>query len=228
MESVQYRIRESSDATEPRIDVNIHEVTVVLPEGSDIDPESLLIENSRWVLKKKRKYDQYREDAPERVFEPGETFPYLGEEHELVIESRPKNTINDGAIRLRQSAVSQSSIKQVLENFYRSRAREYLTDRVEQYAEEMELEYDSLQLRNQRTRWGSCSSNGILSFNWRLIMAPPAVIDYVVVHELAHLREPNHTEAFWKLVAEHDSDYRWHAEWLEEHSVELIFSEEDL
>jgi predicted metal-dependent hydrolase len=92
----------------------------------------------------------------------------------------------------------------------------------------MGVEYDKIEIRNQRTRWGSCSTNGILGLNWRLMMAPPEIVDYIVVHELAHLREANHSPAFWSLVAEFDPEYESHAEWLQRNSARLIFTEEDL
>jgi predicted metal-dependent hydrolase len=92
----------------------------------------------------------------------------------------------------------------------------------------MDVEYEQIQIRNQRTKWGSCSTTGTLGLNWRLMMAPPEIVDYIVVHELAHLRESNHTDSFWSLVAEHDPDYEEHSRWLEENSTQLIFSREDL
>jgi predicted metal-dependent hydrolase len=227
-EPIEYHVTRSEDATEPRIDVGIHDITVVLPVDAEIDPERLLVENGHWVLTRKQKYDSYREQMPERVFEPGETFPYLGDEHELHIEPRQKSVVTDGNIRLRQSAVDQSSVERALRNFYRREARDHLSDRLNHFATEMGIAYDGLEIRNQRTRWGSCSTNGTISLNWRLIMAPTEIVDYVVVHELAHLREPNHTEAFWQLVNEYDSEYSEHAAWLEENSARLIFSDEDL
>jgi len=165
---------------------------------------------------------------PDRSFEPGETFPYLGEEHELVIESGVRHEVVDGEIQLRQSAVTQSSLRQVLENFYRNRAREFLSNRVDHYADEMDVEYKQLELRNQRTLWGSCSTTGTLSLNWRLVMAPPDIVDYVVIHELAHLIEADHNREFWRIVGEHDPDYKRHADWLDANSTKLIFSEADL
>jgi len=92
----------------------------------------------------------------------------------------------------------------------------------------MDVEYDKIEIRNQRTKWGSCSTSGTLGLNWRLMMAPPAVARYIIVHELAHLREQNHTDEFWRLVAEFDADYEEHAQWLQENSTQLIFSEADL
>lgn len=225
---IEYEVRHSADASEPRIDVDIHGVTVVVPESENARPSRLLKENAAWVVDQQRKYDTYRKQVPDRTFESGERFPFFGEDRELVIEPRQRHEVDEASIRLRKSAVEQSSVKQVLENFYRSRAREYLTDRTDHYAERMGVEYKKLELRNQRTRWGSCSTGGTISLNWRLIMAPPEVVDYLVVHELAHLTEQHHGREFWQLVGEHVPNYKERAEWLERNSVRLIFSEDDL
>ncbi|WP_049922584.1 M48 family metallopeptidase [Halopiger djelfimassiliensis] len=225
---VEYEVRHSADASEPRIDVDIHGVTVVLPESENARPSRLLKENAAWVVDQQRKYDTYREQVPDRTFEAGECFPFLGQDRELVIESRRKHEVDEDSIRLRKSAVEQSSVKQVLENFYRSRARDYLTDRTDHYAERMSVKYEKLELRNQRTRWGSCSTGGTISLNWRLVMAPPDVVDYLVVHELAHLIEQHHGREFWQLVGEHSPNYKEKAEWLERNSAKLVFSEEDV
>ncbi|WP_026190334.1 M48 family metallopeptidase [Halomicrobium katesii] len=225
---LEYEVRRSEDATEPRIDIDIQGVQVILPEDSEESPDEILSDNLNWVLSKKRKYDSFRERAPDRVFAPGETFPYLGEDHEIVVEPRPAHQVSEDEIRLRRSAIDQSSLRQVLENFYRTRAREFLTERADSFADSMDLGYDRIELRNQRTRWGSCSTNGVLSFNWRLIMAPLEALDYVVVHELAHLKEANHNDQFWRLVESELPDYQQWADWLNANSVELIFSEDDL
>lgn len=227
-EKVAYEVAKSDEATQPRIDAGIDGITVIVPSDASEDPEAILSENAMWVLNKKEKFDRYRDDIPDRTFEPGESFPYLGVDYEVIVEPRQKSVVNDGAIHLRQSAVDQSSFKRTLRNFYRRQAREYLSGRLDHFAPEMELEYDGLEIRNQRTRWGSCSTNGTISLNWRLLMASPEVIDYVIIHELAHLREANHTDAFWALVAEHDPDYQSHAQWLDQNSTKLIFSRDDL
>jgi predicted metal-dependent hydrolase len=227
-QSVEYEVRRSAEATEPRIDVDIRGVHVTLPEDADVDPDELLQENAVWVLDTKAKYDRHREQAPDRSFEPGEMFPYLGDKHEIIVEPGVRHEVSDGTIQLRQSAVTQSSLKQVLENFYRTHAREHLSDRVDHYASKMAVEYKTIELRNQRTLWGSCSTTGTISLNWRLMMAPPEIVDYVVIHELAHLIEANHNREFWRLVGEYDPDYKHHADWLDANSTKLIFSDEDL
>jgi predicted metal-dependent hydrolase len=82
--------------------------------------------------------------------------------------------------------------------------------------------YARIQIRDQRTRWGSCSPRGTLSFNWRLVLAPLDVLEYVVVHELCHLREPNHSARFWDLVASRRPGWREQRAWLREHGEELL------
>lgn len=226
--TVEYDVSHSAEATDPRIDVDIHGVTVVVPASEEVQPTALLKENAAWVIDKQRRYDSYRELAPDRTFAAGECFPVLGDERELIIEPRHNHKLTETSIRLRQSAVEQSSVKRVLENVYRRRAREYLSDRIDHYTEQMGVGYEALELRNQRTRWGSCSTGGTISLNWRLIMAPPEIVDYLVVHELAHLTEHHHGRAFWQLVGQYIPDYKAKAQWLEENSVELIFSDEDL
>jgi predicted metal-dependent hydrolase len=226
--TIEYQVRRSSEANDPRIDVDIHDVTVIIPESKEAQPSALLKENAAWVIDKRCQYDAYREQAPDRTFEPGQQFPFLGEDRKLVVEPRGKQVVDENTIRLRQSAIEQSSLQQVLENFYRNRAREYLVSRTDYYAKQMDVKYEKLELRNQRTRWGSCSTGGTISLNWRLIMAPPGIIDYLVVHELAHLTEQNHGNEFWHLVETQMPDYRERARWLEENSTKLIFTKDDL
>lgn len=226
--TVTYDVRVSEQATQPRIDVGIHGVTVVLPTESTEDPDALIIDNVEWILDKQTTYEEYLNAAPDRVFEEGESFPYLGEDYELVVEQRSASQMEDGSIRLAKHHVKQTSIKQALRQFYRRKAREVIEDKIDHYADEMGVTYDRLEIRNQRTKWGSCSSSGTLGINWRLIMAPEEIIDYVIVHELAHLEEANHTKQFWSVVATYDSEYEEHAEWLEANSTQLIFSEDDL
>lgn len=226
--TVEYTVRRSDAATRARIDVDVHGVTVVLPAGARLRAEKFLKEKAAWVLEKHREFARYRERVPDRTFEPGESFPVLDRDRELVVEPARRNELTDETIRLRRSAVEQSSVKRALENFYRSLAREQFTERADHYAPRMGVEYRGIEVRNQKTKWGSCSSSGTLGLNWRLMQAPPAIVEYIVVHELAHLREMNHSEAFWEIVAEFDPEYQDHRAWLREHSAELVFSEADL
>jgi predicted metal-dependent hydrolase len=225
---VEFEVRRSTDASEPRIDVDIHGVSVIVPDDADLRPEKLLKESAAWVINKLEKYEAYRERIPERRFEKGEVFPYLDEPHEVVVERRPSSSVVDDTLRLAEHHVEETSVKRALETLYRRKAKEQFERRADHFASEMDLNYSEIQVRNQRTRFGSCSTSGTLGLNWRLMMAPPKIVDYVVIHELAHLREADHGDSFWSLVEEYDPNCQEHAKWLDQHSIELIFSKDDL
>nr|WP_294677922.1 SprT family zinc-dependent metalloprotease [uncultured Blautia sp.] len=104
---------------------------------------------------------------------------------------------------------------------YMESARRIITRKAAFYASEMGVTYGRITIREQKTRWGSCSSNGNLNFNWRLIFAPEDVIDYVVVHELAHRKQMNHSPAFYRVVASVLPDYREPQEWLRTNGMTL-------
>ena len=110
---------------------------------------------------------------------------------------------------------------EVLERRYRNLAREVFTNRVTYYHQFTGGTFTSITIRDQKSRWGSCSSRGTLSFNYRLIFAPAGVLDYVVVHELCHLTYMNHSKDFWNLVASVMPDYKQYKTWLREHGMEL-------
>ena len=109
-----------------------------------------------------------------------------------------------------------------LENRYKEAARSYIPQRVAYYHAKTGGTYHHITIRDQKTRWGSCSSKGTLSFNWRLMLAPPSILDYVVVHELCHLTHMDHSSAFWHAVEEICPDYRNARKWLKEHGNELV------
>ncbi len=115
-----------------------------------------------------------------------------------------------------------ASQKQALEKRYRQAAAEYIPQRVAYYHRFTGGTYQRITIRAQRTRWGSCSSRGTLSFNYRLMLAPPKILDYVVVHELCHLEHIDHSRAFWNAVEQVMPDYRECKKWLREHGSELF------
>lgn len=102
------------------------------------------------------------------------------------------------------------------------RASQVIPPKVEKYAQILQVSYGRITIRNQKTRWGSCSSKGNLNFNCLLMLAPDEVIDYVVVHEVCHRKEMNHSPAFWELVEHMLPDYRKQKEWLKIHGAELM------
>ncbi len=114
-----------------------------------------------------------------------------------------------------------TSIDKSLTQFFKSTAEKYITPRVKSLAIRMNTTYHALSYKNQKTRWGSCSSLGNLNFNWQLVHSPPAVIDYVLIHELAHRAEMNHSAAFWEIVKKYDPEYLKHQGWLKRQGMDL-------
>jgi predicted metal-dependent hydrolase len=135
----------------------------------------------------------------------------LAEKRSWIEEQRRRQVPRLGLERL---AVSESEA--------RSAARELVTVLAEEEAERVGVAYQRIRIGGQRTLWGSCSARGTLSFNWRLVLAPLEVLDYVVVHELCHLRVPDHSTRFWALVARHRPHWRQQRDWLRRHGPELL------
>lgn len=125
----------------------------------------------------------------------------------------------------RASLQNHSKFEIVLRRFLLAKAKQFLSLRTAYWATKMGVSVARLSYKEQTTRWGSCSSGKTISFNWRLIHQPPAVIDYVVIHELAHLTELNHSTRFWQLVEKFDPAYRVHRGWLKRqgHAWELAW-----
>ncbi len=105
---------------------------------------------------------------------------------------------------------------------YIAAAKEYFPKRAAYFQQFTGGTYNRITIRDQKTRWGSCSAKGTLSFNWRLMLAPPSILDYVVVHELCHLTHMNHSSAFWQAVEKVCPDYRTARKWLKDHGQELV------
>jgi predicted metal-dependent hydrolase len=126
------------------------------------------------------------------------------------------------AERARQRPRLRLDPRHVSEAEARRAARELVAMLIEDEARELGVEPKLIQIRDQRSRWGSCSTRGTLSFNWRLVLAPFEVLDYVVVHELCHLRVPDHSRRFWRLVETRRPEWRAQRDWLHEHGPELL------
>ncbi|HEY2354894.1 MAG TPA: M48 family metallopeptidase [Gaiellaceae bacterium] len=142
------------------------------------------------------------QDAVERV---------LRDRREWIEEQRRRQVPRLG---LERRAVSESAA--------RAEARDLVSALADEEAKRLGVAYLRIRIGGQRTLWGSCSPGGTLSFNWRLVLAPVAVLDYVVVHEVCHLREPNHSKRFWALVEERRPHWREQRAWLREHGPELL------
>lgn len=177
-------------------------------------------QNIKWVEKKQAEALALQ-PVKRKQYVAGETFLYLGKPYELEIVHDQKETlVLAGKFRLAESVQTQAAI--TFERWYRRQARQIITERVQLYANQFHFQYKQVRITGARTRWGSCSATGSLNFSWRLIMAPLEVVDYVVVHELAHTVVHNHSKRFWHRVGEIMPEYNAHRKWLREHGPKLL------
>ncbi|MBC5792728.1 MAG: M48 family metallopeptidase [Nanohaloarchaea archaeon] len=224
---VPYEVRVSEEASRPRIDHKLGNFTVVLPEEAEENSEDLLVKKKDWVLKKRKEFLRFKRKIPDRNLEEGGKISLLGDKKEITIEKRRSNKVSD-KVYLAEHLVNRTSLEDQLEKLLREECRRIVEERVEKYSDQVSEEYDRVFIRDQETRWGSCSSRGNLNFNWRLILGPEHVLEYVVVHELVHLEEQNHNEKFWSRVREIYPNYKKSNRWLSENSSKLVFSKEKL
>jgi predicted metal-dependent hydrolase len=152
----------------------------------------------------------------------GETFPFLGQSYPLTIvpRQRPAITFDGSTFRLAKSALPKA--EDAFARWYKGQAASLLLERVLIYSRKHGFHYQKIRISSARSRWGSCSSSGMLSFTYRLVMAPPEVVDYVVVHELVHTQVKNHSKTFWRRVGEILPDYKVKLTWLKKNGRFLM------
>jgi len=173
-------------------------------------------QNRAWIARKHAQARVLQEERGPRRFLEGESFPFLGEQHRLrFVEGGEYLRKENGEFLLGADLASRA--RDLFRTWYRARAREIFEERVERFALQMGLRVQAVRITDANQRWGSCSAAGSLNFAWRLVMAPPPVIDYVIVHELAHLVEMNHSRRFWDCVARVIPDHPARRKWLREH-----------
>jgi predicted metal-dependent hydrolase len=216
--SVSYRVVVSRKARHIRLRMlSDGMVEVVVPARVTIPPiEGLLRSKQGWIC---RGLDRV-EAVPEV---PNNCVEYLGSEYPVIVR---RHDVQTGRITLRAGEFRVelpygAAPAPLVEALLRNLARALLTEQVQVWAEAMQVEFTRLSVRDQRTRWGSCSAKGSLSFSWRLVMAPLPVLEYVVIHELMHLRKMNHGKQFWEGVERYCPEYRQHRTWLKEHGAQL-------
>jgi predicted metal-dependent hydrolase len=173
-----------------------------------------------WIEKKQA---QARAAAalPARQFIPGESFPYLGESYILeVVKDQKKALMLDGNFKLAERA--REDAQKAFQDWYRAQARQVIKERVNFFSTQYNFQYEKLRIGSARTRWGSCSPTGTLSFSWRLILNPMDVVDYVVIHELVHTVVHNHSKRFWKSVEKILPNYKVFNKWLNKNGRDVM------
>jgi hypothetical protein len=204
------------------LNVSHNEITVKAPYyASNREIHRFVIEHLDWIARQKQKL------PPETKFRHGEEFFYLGYPRMLNVHlAKRAILIEENDIFLYHPNPTELTIKRQLKAFFQSEATNYLSTRTKELATLMQLKTNAVEIKTYKARWGSCDAKGQIQLNWKLMMAPPETIDYVIVHELCHLVHFNHSNAFWQLVANFMPDYKIHKRWLNQHSPLLnhVFS----
>jgi hypothetical protein len=163
-------------------------------------------------------------DFPPPQVQAGGEIPYLDERLTLDVRREPSRRrahVSRHGAELRVTLPPDMELRQALEVWYRRQARSEVALRLDAAVARAGRSYTTLQIRGQRTRWASCSTSGAMSFNWRLLLAPEEILDYVVEHEVAHLDVQDHSERFWRLLASRSPHWREHEAWLRRHGHAL-------
>lgn len=184
--------------------------------------ERLVEQKKLWIFEKlhhPQKYDSGAGLSKELI--SGESFAYLGRNYRLEITDEDFAGVRFSN-RFYISKCFQSQAADLLETWFREQAREKITPLVGEMARALGVTYNDILISDLKYRWGSCTPNDNLNFNWRLIKAPIYVINYVVAHELAHLLEPNHTARFWSIVYVQAPRYEKAKAWLKAHGLTLF------
>ena len=189
---------------------------------------AILQQKRPWIRAKVAQMQQLPPHRP-RELVSGESFPYLGRHYRLKVQEGHAVGVclSGGILRAtvrprEQGEQRRARIRLYLERWYRNRALERLQEKTDRFARQMGVTPADVSVRTFRCRWGSCNSQGQVVFNWHIIKAPHPVVDYVVIHELAHLVHANHSADFWRLVQRHCPAFGLHRTWLKEQALRLL------
>ncbi len=227
--AVTYTLRVSARARSLRLVIRpASGLEVVVPRGTPAhEVERVLRDKARWITRTLARVA--RESA---VMAPaladGSILAFVGRPLQLAIRTgapagRFHAAISGETLQLTVTRDTQEEVRTALEAWYRRQAARVFAERLAVCNAAYGFSYGRVSIREQKSRWGSCSRRGNLNFNWRLLLAPLPVLDYVVTHELAHLKEPNHSPRFWALVAAACPEYQTQRRWLRQHGRELRF-----
>jgi predicted metal-dependent hydrolase len=208
-------------------------VEVVLPRRFPLREVEPFVEEKRaWIERTLKRLRETEAELPAARLEDGGLVPYLDETLRLAVRvdhgrQREHVARRGDALRVALPADAdrllpeEGALRDALERWYRRRARAEVAPRLDAACARAGSSYTRLQIRGQRTRWASCSSTGAMSFNWRLLLAPAEILDYVVEHEVAHLEVLDHSSRFWSLLASRCPAWREHEAWLRRHGHAL-------
>lgn len=229
--SIPYVLARSIKSKHIRISIDARGMRVTVPlKTAEKEADDFLKLKSSWIVKHYNMLQATKGTEKARSWETGESVMYKGEEYTIEvlgsIKKRP-TVLFDGIkfkVYVNEVLIGQQrneSIENAFRDWFIKRAGEILGERVTYFTGLTGSSCGSIRIKEQKTRWGSCSRKANLNFNWKLVMSPQWVFDYVVLHEVCHLRHLNHSKAFWEMVVRYYPDYKKAHEWLRKNKLQL-------
>ncbi|NUN10331.1 MAG: M48 family metallopeptidase [Ignavibacteriaceae bacterium] len=210
--TIKYSNRKTLNIT---IDRN-NKIHLTAPKGMPASDINAVVEKKKlWIFNKLKTKTKYPLDTKSKETVSGESLMYLGHKYKLILS----NDIIEGVIfsnKFTVSILNKSEAQELLYNWYLSQAKKLFQEKVELYSITLGVNPVKVVIRNLKYSWGSCSPNKTITLNWKLIRAPIYVINYIIVHELAHLIELNHSAEFWNIVGVQVPEYNKAKRWLKE------------
>jgi len=234
--TIDYEVVRTDRKTVGIILDNDKNLTIRSPKNTEEDEIRKIIEDkSSWILKKLTEIDKIKPPPKPKEFLSGEKLPYLGRRYR--IKTTGSESIKKVKVMLYQGKFiieypkkleqneekRREAVRDELISWYREHAKEKIKERAEKYRKILGVKPNNVVIKKQQKRWGSCSSKRNLNFNWKIIMAPMSIVDYVVAHELVHLKHSNHSKDFWQSVETIIPDYEERLEWLKVNGRRLDF-----
>ena len=190
---------------------------------SDSRIRDLITKRAPWIKNKlQEQFD--RPNIPPREYVSGETVTYLGKNYRLkvLIGDQPSMKLRGGYVEATVTKADidpKNSIRSLLKEWYKSHAENRLGEKTKRFAKIIGVKPSSVTVKDYKSRWGACSIKGEISFNWRIILAPHSIVDYVVIHELCHMLEHNHSSKYWKHVERYVPNWKECREWLKNNEL---------
>ncbi|AEV67206.1 M48 family metallopeptidase [Acetivibrio clariflavus] len=220
---VEYRDRKTMQVSVEPPD----KVFVVAPLGtSERVIENKVRSKAAWIVQKLYSFRDMEYRKISREYVNGESFMYFGRNYSLQIQTdknikKPEVQLYRGKFHVTAPSKNEDVIKQAMEQWYREKTQEKVLERVQYYQHFFKKRPADVKVKEQQKRWASCTSKDELLFNWRCVMAPSHVLDYIVVHEMCHMYYKNHSQEFWDMLASIMPDYKRHKEWLKKYGVRM-------
>jgi predicted metal-dependent hydrolase len=227
---IQYEIQRGNRKKTLALHVTADVVTIRVPQRlSDERISQFMTKKARWIYDRQARIRGDRLNRIGKNYVNGDPFPYLGHTYRLLIVKdaaveTPVCKLWRGRLRVHippdlTDKSGKSAVKKALIAWYQGHTAKKINERLPSLAAQIGVQPKTIAIRNQKSQWGSCSRSGTVRFNWKIIMAPVAILDYIIVHELCHLVHNHHQAQFWNKVQSIIPDYKSRKDWLREHSI---------